>query len=231
LKRPLHPIANRLPRSVVNLAKYQIGRLLAWNLDALGVLWATDKARGQHGYTPLYARHLRRGRRSIHSVLEIGIGYGSDPKRGGNSLYMWKNYFPRAAVYGLDIFDKRLVGVPGVVALKGDQSDTVALRKLVEGRAPFDLVIDDGSHIASDVIASFGVLFPAVRPGGWYVIEDLETAYIEERYGGGPPGTPHTAVALTKSLLDDVNVGPRAISSVHAYRGIVFIRKGDSLGV
>jgi hypothetical protein len=160
-------------------------------------------------------------------VLEIGIGYRDDLTLGGNSLYMWKNYFPRASVYGLDIFEKRLVGVPGVVAFRGDQSDPAALQTVVESCAPFDLVIDDGSHIGLDIITAFGVLFPAVRPGGWYVIEDLETSYIQQPYGGGPAGTPHTGVALTKSLLDDVNVGPRAVASVHAYRGIVFIRRGD----
>jgi hypothetical protein len=64
-----------------------------------------------------------------------------------------------------------------------------------------------------------------LEPGGWYVIEDLETQYMPA-YGGGPPGASDTAVALTKSLLDDLNVGPRPVAAVHAYPGIVFIRKG-----
>ncbi len=218
-KRPLHPIASLLPRSTVNLTKYQIGRLFASNLDALGVLWGTDKALGHHAYTPLYARHLGRARSSIRSVLEIGIG-------GGNSLYMWRNYFPRATVYGLDVLEARLVGVPGVVAFRGDQSDPAALERLLENCEAFDLIVDDGGHIGSHIITSFGALFPAVQPGGWYVIEDLEGAYSPD-YGGGPAGTPDTAVALTKSLLDDLNIGPRAVAAIHAYQGIVFIRKRD----
>ena len=50
------------------------------------------------------------------------------------------------------------------------------------------LEVDDGSHIASDIPASFKILFPAVRHGGWYVIEDLETAYRSSEVEGRMSG-------------------------------------------
>jgi hypothetical protein len=225
MARLLHPIATRLPRASVNYIKYHfIGRLISRDLDALGVLWGTDKAVGHHSYTPHYARHLRASRRSVRTVLEIGIGGTQDPEGGGNSLYMWKNYFPRARVFGMDIHEKHLAGVSEVRAIRGDQSDPAQLRQVIATCSPIDLVIDDGSHIASHILTTFANVFPALAPGGWYVIEDLETAYQPE-YGGGPPGSPGTAMSLVKSLLDDVNVGPLPVEAVHAYPGIVFIRK------
>jgi hypothetical protein len=197
---------------------------LSWNLDLLALLYRTDKGRRGHGYTAFYARQLGRRRRSVKSVLEIGVGGDDDPVVGGASLRMWRSYFPRATVYGLDVFPKRLPPEPRIVVLQGDQSDPDLLASLVASYGPFDLVIDDGSHLGHHQRASFAGLFPAVRPGGLYVIEDLETAYWED-WEGGPPGTPGTGVDLAKGLLDDVNIGPRPVSSVHAYRDIVFIER------
>jgi hypothetical protein len=163
----------------------------------------------------------------VKSVFEIGVGGGDDPLEGGNSLRMWRSYFPGATVYGLDICAKRLPPEPRIVVLQGDQSDQAFLAKLGASYGPFDLVIDDGSHFGRHQSASFAALFPAVRPGGLYVLEDLETAYWES-YEGGPPGTPGTGVALAKEFLDDVNIGPRPVASLHAYPGIVFIEKASN---
>jgi demethylmacrocin O-methyltransferase len=137
---------------------------------------------------------------------------------------MWRSYFPRATVYGLDISEKHLVPEPRIVLLQGDQSDEFFLTELAESYGPFDLIIDDGSHLGRHLRASFAALFCAVRPAGMYVIEDLQTAYWDA-WEGGPPGSPGTGVDLVKSLLDDVNIGPRPVTSVHAYRDIVFIER------
>jgi 8-demethyl-8-alpha-L-rhamnosyltetracenomycin-C 2'-O-methyltransferase len=139
---------------------------------------------------------------------------------------MWRNYFPRAAVYGIDLYEKYLDTEARITTLQADQSDPDALREAVNGCPPFDLVVDDGSHIGSHVITTFEVLFPMVKPGGYYAIEDLETSYLKA-YGGGPPGAPNTAAALAKRLLDDVNVGTRPIAAMHAYPGLVLIEKGQ----
>ena len=81
----------------------------------------------------------------------------------------------------------------------GDQSDPDFLRDLIRRYGPFDLVVDDGSHIGRHIIASHSVLWNAVKPMGFYVIEDLDVAY-DEGWEGGPPGKSGTAVALLKAL-------------------------------
>jgi hypothetical protein len=135
---------------------------LSWNLDALGILWGTDTARGHHKYTTYYARHLRKLRRSTRCVLEIGIGGYEDPVSGGNSLYMWRSYFRRATVYGVDLYEKQLDDDPGVVALRADQSDPRSLQRIIATCPVVDVIIDDGSHIGEHIVASFTELFPAL---------------------------------------------------------------------
>ncbi|MEZ5177376.1 MAG: class I SAM-dependent methyltransferase [Acidimicrobiales bacterium] len=56
-----------------------------------------------------------------------------------------------------------------------DQADRDRLTRIVAdefGDDPLDLVVDDASHRYDETVASFEVLFPRLRPGGVYVIED-----------------------------------------------------------
>lgn len=198
---------------------------MARDLDRLATLWGTDKGPGRHCYTQYYAAHLRRRRGAVEAVLEIGVGGNMDPHHGGHSLFMWRNYFPRATVYGLDLFEKRLDAGARIVTLQADQADPDALARALSGCPAFDLIVDDGDHVGEHIIVSFENLFGRLRPGGLYAIEDLATAYWEG-WGGGPPGTPDTAVALLKDLVDELNLGTgRPLASIHAYPGLVLIEK------
>ena len=38
----------------------------------------------------------------------------------------------------------------------------------------FDIIIDDGSHILSDILKCFNNYFTLIKPGGFYIIEDYK---------------------------------------------------------
>jgi hypothetical protein len=192
------------------------------SLTALAVVYWTDKA-GAHRYTPHYERHLRHLRRRPIRLLEIGIG-GDSPTWGGASLRMWRDYFPRAEIHGIDIQEKR-IDEPRITIHRGDQSDDEFMRNLGLRHGPFDVIIDDGSHQNAHVRASFAALFDDhLRSGGIYVIEDMATAY-DPQYGGGAIGHPGTSVELVKGLIDGVHLEPRPINAVHVYEQIAFVEK------
>jgi demethylmacrocin O-methyltransferase len=81
------------------------GTFLSNNLTLLAKLYGTDKT-GSHWYTPNYINHLRKYKNRRIKILEIGVGGYDNPKLGGNSLRMWKKYFPLGKIYGIDIYDK-----------------------------------------------------------------------------------------------------------------------------
>lgn len=142
----------------------------------------TDKLWAHH-YDEEYERHFGPLRDRPLNLLEIGIGgYGLEG-RGGESLRAWELYFPAATIHGLDIEDKSWLDGGRIATHRGDQSSPACLERLDAEHGPFDVVIDDGSHVQAHIIKSFNTLFPLLRPGGIYVIEDLATAY-DPVYGG-----------------------------------------------
>src|SRR5699024_12687992 len=75
------------------------------NLSRIAVRHRSDKW-GAHRYAPHYERHLSRFRDRQITFVEIGVGGYHDPDLGGESLRMWKRFFPRALIHGVDITDK-----------------------------------------------------------------------------------------------------------------------------
>ncbi|MET9935158.1 MULTISPECIES: class I SAM-dependent methyltransferase [unclassified Streptomyces] len=194
---------------------------------------------GLHYYTPHYERHFAPLRDRPLTIVELGIGGYGDPAAGGASLRMWKRYFPRALVHGVDVFDKSALREPRIHTIQGDLSDPEFLTSLGERIGPIDIVIDDGSHYCPDVITTFRTLFPLVRPGGLYVVEDLQTSYWAG-YGGSSRrrDDPATSMGYLKRLVDGLTyedqeeggVAPdevtRTLTGAHFYRSMAVFDKG-----
>lgn len=178
---------------------------LGAGLDLLAALCGTDKF-GLHHYTPVYEALVQPLRRRAISLLELGVG-GYGHGLGGESLLMWAAYFPRGRIYGVDIEDKSALSRGRIKVFKCSQTDRERLTALCGEIGPFDLVIDDGSHVNAHQIESFRILWPYVKDGGWYVVEDVQTSYWPS-YGGGTPGAPAYAsscMSFFKALADSVN--------------------------
>jgi hypothetical protein len=180
--------------------------LLGWwcpnDLNRLARLYGTDKW-GEHWYTRHYERYFRAIRNKRLNLLEIGVGGYDSPTRGGRSLRMWKAYFPKAQIVGIDIHDKTALREPRIDIRQCDQTDAEALKKLSDEYGGFDIVIDDGSHINEHVIRTFEVLFPLLRPEGFYAVEDTQTA-CWPTWGGGV-NAPGSSISYFKGLVEGLN--------------------------
>lgn len=197
----------------------------------------------QHGYCQWYERHLAPRRDEPLRLLEIGVGGYKDPDEGGQSLRMWRDYLPKATIVGVDLFSKTLDLGDRVTIVRGSQADPDFLRQLHERSGPFDVVVDDGSHVNWHRNLTFEVLFPLLADDGLYVMEDLHTAYLRTFYGGNNrPQAGRTdqasSIELVKSLLDGLNHAyvphwepqqfDTSIVAVCVYPKIAFIQKGSN---
>ena len=93
-----------------------------------------------------------------------------------------------------------------ITICQGSQIDEHVIADLADRFGPFDIVIDDGSHKNRHVIETFEMLFEHVVEGGWYIVEDLQTAYIRQNYGGSArPTAPFTSMDYFKRRVDGLN--------------------------
>jgi hypothetical protein len=130
----------------------------------------TDKGLSGHGFTEFYERFFYPLKYEPIKIFEIGI-------ERGDSLRLWERYFPKASVYGIDILDKSHLDSKRIHTFVADQADRNQLKHFIRtyGNA-YDIILDDGGHAMDQQQISFGFLFPFVKPGGYYIIEDVHTS-------------------------------------------------------
>jgi cephalosporin hydroxylase len=140
-------------------------------LEEVGMKYKTDKSKLLHDFLRHYEEVLRD--KTIKTVLEIGIEWGA-------SLRMWGEFFPEATVYGLDINPVTLINAGNIRSFQCDQSRPDQILKiLIEHGIDPDLVIDDGSHFWSHQMVSWRTIWPRLRPGAIYIVEDLHTSLAQ----------------------------------------------------
>jgi len=127
--------------------------------------WITDKGDTYgcaHNYTPFYKKHFLIFKNKNIDLLEIGIAAGS-------SLKMWDSWFDNANIYGID-------NNPQCSKLcKKHNNINLIIQdiKTFNTNKKFDIIIDDGCHLANFIIHGFKTLWSKVKKGGYYVIEDI----------------------------------------------------------
>tara|TARA_R110000824_G_scaffold66016_7_gene171559 strand:+ start:125 stop:868 length:744 start_codon:yes stop_codon:yes gene_type:complete len=167
----------------------------ACELTNVGMKHHSDKATW-HKYTHVYSKlleYLGYTRSSEFTLLELGFSRGS-------SHLMWREYFPNATIVGIDIHpwqwyqqrEKSLGPIPEHLEelintdfdkllnekfqlFVGDQKDISLLRHICNIFNTFDVIVDDASHKNVETKISFDYLFPYLRNGSAYIIEDLHS--------------------------------------------------------
>ena len=181
----------------------------------------TDKVH-PHGYMSDYLGLAARLPRSS-VVCEVGVEQGA-------SLEMWEHLFPDGMVIGVDIAP-HAVWPPGshrVVMAQDDPALAETIQKLSPGGC--DLIVDDASHIGHLTLATFGLLWPLVKPGCYYVVEDWADPWVFPHL----PGWHDVNPALTGDELVDAvpqlitALKGDAVTVTYTREGLVAIRKETS---
>lgn len=132
------------------------------------------------------------------NLLEIGV-------QNGGSLETWAKYFPRAIhITGCDIDERcsRLTfSDPRISILIGNANSNELYEKIAQ-MGPYNIIIDDGSHLSEDIICSFVNYFSMLQPGGIYVVEDTHAIYWQMC---GIERIDNSALGFFKALTDVIN--------------------------
>lgn len=154
--------------------------------------WHSDDEVAPEGFLPVaksrdqVERYLRL-QQSMHAevIVELGIF------RGGSTALLEALFRPQRLV-AIELSPEPAAALSGHIRRRGldeiirphyginqadrDRVAAVMASELV-GR-PIDLVIDDASHLLQETRTAFETLFPLLRPGGFYVIEDWNADHI-----------------------------------------------------
>jgi len=112
-----------------------------------------------------------------------------------------------------------------------DQADKYQVLSIVrqEFAAPLDLVIDDASHLYLPSKRAFEALFPHIRPGGWYAIEDwswhLNRAF---QVASHPWATETPLMRLVEQLITVAGTNPAVIPAIRVAGQIAFVQRGTA---
>ncbi len=167
-------------------------------------------------------------------VIELGIF------DGGSTAFWFELFKPQRHV-ALDTQDQidtryfhRYIDSRGIrervqTYWKTDQADKAALRNIFETEfdEPLDLVIDDASHMYKETRASFHILFPLLKPGGLYIIEDWAWGHWSDCIASGHPWA--NQIPLTRlilELIEATGTSTQLISSIAVYQGFTAVERG-----
>ncbi|MGK7861804.1 glycosyltransferase 61 family protein [Falsiroseomonas sp. E2-1-a4] len=204
-------------------------------LDKIGIRHHSDKSSLIHGYLDIYEYFLEDFRKNEVQILEFGVG-------GGASLRTWLDFFPLAKIIGADPNAAcRAFSGPRAIIETGAYDDPAFLSDLAERYDP-SVVIDDGSHFWDHQILCLKHLFPVVRPGGFYIIEDLQTSFGKANFTTYARGATRSAFDYLHGLVSGLTAGPKLAAetadSFEAYfrstaefvlfrKGLIIIRKNS----
>ncbi|PHH60195.1 hypothetical protein CDD81_1975 [Ophiocordyceps australis] len=160
------------------------------SFEQIALKFGTDKVT-DHSYQDMYDKYVSPLRNNRVKMLEIGLGCNMEYGPGA-SYYTWLEYLSDVELYYIEsdgpCADKYKDKTSNAHVFVGDQADKAFLDQFAADTTMdglFDIVIDDGGHTMEQQITSLEHLWPVVKPGGIYVIEDLQTSFWQD-YGGDP---------------------------------------------
>ena len=173
----------------------------------------TDKA-DDHQFTEIYEHLFSHLKNTPIRFAEIGVA-------GGGSLKLWSEYFTRSTVFGLDIYTldelreilkkypqvkDQLDSIKGNDRIKtfvADQANRAQLQSFIDKHgSDFDIVMDDGGHSMEMQQVSFGFFFKHLKPGGYYVLEDIHTSLLDRFQGyGADKDESNTTLTVMNGLI------------------------------
>lgn len=173
----------------------------------------------------------------VDNMIEVGVW------DGGSAIFFWNLLKPqKLCCIELEEKVERLSGYIEREQLSDrfrlhlgvDQADRERLESIMAKEYPdsaLDLVIDDASHLYSPSRATFETLFPRLRPGGLYILEDWKANLLFTHLGGAESADFPPFHQLVHELLDVSMRAPDTISAVNCYHNFVVLERGpDAIG-
>ena len=144
----------------------------------------SDKAGPHHRYDLVYQNvfDYLKAENSIN-ILEIGLGTNNSDTvshmgkngRPGSSLYAYREFFPKANIFGADVDERILFESERIKTAYVDQLKPETFKQMHRelGEPYLDLFIEDGLHSVSASLNSLNYAISVTKKNGYIILEDL----------------------------------------------------------
>lgn len=215
------------------------------NLTDLADKYGSDKGSTKHRYTELYNMLFQPFRHREITMLEMGLQIGG-PEHGKDatrqttdapSIRMWLEYFTKAQVIGLDVSDFSWFKEDRFDFIQCDMDKRENIAAVAKDAPEFDIIIDDASHASHHQQYAFLELFPKLKSGGLYIIEDLRWQPDAMETKGYPKTADMFQSYLRRgvfehpTLADELNGQRLDISGAFVFQAHFIKRKKDQVVV
>lgn len=142
-------------------------------------------------------------------VLEIGT------QRGGNLVFLGNFLAEDSKIVGIDIHDPIFPLPENVTFIKGDSTKSATVDQVFK-LGPFDLIIEDASHIQSDVIKNVKIYSKMLSKNGYMMIEDTQYGILNG-WGRGFKGSNSFAQYYINEMYPATLFPQNGIDAFNAY--------------
>ncbi len=206
-------------------------------LKQIGLKEGCDKGDENHtfsgeNYFDIYERYFNKIRNDKLNILELGV-------RDGSSLRIWREYFDKANILGIDInpetLNQNFAGCKVEIMSQDNKDKLDEISNKVGG---WDIIIDDASHLNELTKKSFSILWKHIKPKGYYIIEDLKVSYSDLRIhpdkwnslhlNKDNPTRNNDRSILNELFLDlikQIDLGEGDVRTIHFYNQIAILQK------
>ena len=154
-------------------------------LEDLMYTYGSDKSHDDHSYTDMYQMLFDAIRFDVKNITEVGVS-------AGQSLQAWYRYFPNAEIHAFDV-----ATLPSTARIAEQLKDRVHYQEInllkeretkslkeISGLQDnsMDIVWEDAMHAPRQQQAFCAQLFRIVKPGGYYIIEDIAYTNMKSRH-------------------------------------------------
>ncbi len=176
--------------------------------------------------------YLSRRYPNMDNIIELGVF------QGGGFAYLDGVFKPKI-LHGVDITSKRIPPLDTYctessrnlrVHYETSQDDKGFLEDLVKTQfsGKLDMVVDDASHTYELTRKSFEILFPLLKPGGIYVIEDWAWVYADGFKEPHPWANDISLAKLVLELIHNIGASNKTIDNLEVHQEMVIVQKSSN---
>jgi SAM-dependent methyltransferase len=167
-----------LPKRNLDNVYYELFDIKRPSFDTLLKLapsYGTDKHYGHHYFELIYDKILSPLKYDMKTLIEVGV-------YNGDSILLWRDFFENATIVGIEKYMEHSMktlsnkDLNRIDLLNLDASNENDLQQISKKYYNVDVIIDDGSHKMFDQQFTLAKLFRILKPGGFYILEDLHTS-------------------------------------------------------